>query len=204
MLADPGVRVHKGVPPVSMFSNRSGTPIVIDLLTGKLYYLSEDNVVTPVATGGGGGGSVDSVSGAPGEINVGGTPTDPVIGLSPTGVVPGIYSPLAAEVDEFGRIVEAANAPPPPPAGVQSVSGSPGRISSSGGDDPIIDLVATGITPGTYPGATLTVDAYGRITAIVAGAAAMVSFVLGADPYIEVVAAALPFIPNDWALVVYI
>ena len=47
---------------------------------------------------------------------------------------------------------------------VSNVLGTSGRISSSGGSTPQIDLVATAVTAGTYATATITVDAYGRIT----------------------------------------
>jgi hypothetical protein len=46
---------------------------------------------------------------------------------------------------------------------VASVSGTGGRISSSGGATPTIDLVTTGVSAGTYT--KLTVDVYGRATA---------------------------------------
>ena len=47
---------------------------------------------------------------------------------------------------------------------VADVLGTSGRISSTGGSTPQIDLVTTAVTAGTYATATITVDAYGRIT----------------------------------------
>lgn len=57
------------------------------------------------------------------------------------------------------------------PAGtyVTSVSGTSGRVTSTGGTTPVIDLATTTVTAGSYGNAstvaTLTVDAYGRLTA---------------------------------------
>jgi hypothetical protein len=50
------------------------------------------------------------------------------------------------------------------------VSGTAGRISSTGGATPIIDLVNTAVTPNSYTYASLTVDAAGRLTAASSGA----------------------------------
>lgn len=54
--------------------------------------------------------------------------------------------------------------------GVISVSGTAGRISSTGGATPIIDLVNTAVVPGSYTYASITVDAAGRLTAASSGA----------------------------------
>jgi len=56
--------------------------------------------------------------------------------------------------------------------GVQSVSGTTGRITSTGGQNPVLDLVTTGVTPGSYTSSNLTVDSFGRITSISSGVSA--------------------------------
>jgi len=48
---------------------------------------------------------------------------------------------------------------------VLSVSGTVGKISSTGGQNPIINLVPTAVTPGSYTNMNATVDEDGRITA---------------------------------------
>lgn len=56
--------------------------------------------------------------------------------------------------------------------GVASVSGTAGRVTSSGGANPVIDLANSGVTAGFYGFAgtfsALVVDAFGRITAAAA------------------------------------
>jgi hypothetical protein len=106
------------------------------------------------------GNKVASVSGTTGRITVGGTATAPTVDLSSGVVSPASVTYASITVDTYGRVTALSSGTAP----VTSVSGTAGRISSSGGTTPSLDLVSGIATAGTYAG-RVTVDTYGRITA---------------------------------------
>jgi len=95
------------------------------------------------------------------------------VALAPSGVTAGSYSPASITIDEFGRIVGLVPGASQPGNGTVTMVDAVGEngITVSGG--PIVDsgqfvigLETTGVSAGTYSSAVVTVDEFGRITAI--------------------------------------
>ena len=80
--------------------------------------------------------------------------------LPASGVVAGNYSNATVTVDTSGRVTSIASGSSP----VTSVTAS-GALSASAGLQPNITMNSSGVTPGSYTSANITIDTYGRITA---------------------------------------
>ena len=128
---------------------------------GLLYYKNSTGYIVSFSSGGNSFGTVNAnntliVAGTPGSI---------------FSLVPG--SGIAITGDAINDTITISATGGGGGGGVQSVNGTAGQIYSSGGTTPTLNLVTTGVVAGTYGGTdqtpqipSITVDAYGRLTAV--------------------------------------
>ena len=115
-------------------------------------------------------GTVDSIVGTEGQIDVDSTDVaNPIVSLANTTVEAGEYTAANITVDAQGRIVSASSGSI---GTVDSIVGTEGQIDVNSDDpaNPIVSLANTTVEAGTYTNpSSITFDSYGRATSVLSG-----------------------------------
>lgn len=154
----------------------SNTPVTsLDGITGAVTLVAGTNITitnnSPAAgqikidaTGAGGVTTVTVTA----PITNSGTVTAPNIGHADSAVTPGTYDSVT--VDQKGHVTAGTN-----PSRVATVTTTSPVTNTGTATNPVIDLLTSGATAGTYTNATVTVTAKGIVTAASSGTAPVTS-----------------------------